>query len=764
MIGRTVSHYRILEPLGKGGMGVVYKAQDIRLGRLVALKFLQKQLAADPLFLARFRREARAASSLNHPHICTIYEIDEADGDAFIAMELLEGRPLNELIDAASLPLSRLLEVALQIADALDVAHAKNIVHRDIKPANIFISERGQAKLLDFGVAKQLSLPGSETMDPLAMTVPGTCVALPTSQGMIVGTFGYIAPEQARGFEPDARADIFSFGAVLYEMATGRRAFRGSTMPLIFDAILNHTPESPSRLNPDVPSRLDDIIFKAIRKDPNLRYQRITETHAELRELQRDLATGLSIGRAVAPSASQSIAVLPFADMSPERDQEYFCDGMAEELINALTNLPDLRVLSRTSAFRFKAQQVDAMTAGRQLKVNHVLEGSVRKAGVRLRITATLVDVSSGYQVWSERYDGQMEDIFAVQEEIARKIVNKLKIEFTNQSSPLVRRYTDDLEAYNLYLKGRFYWNHRYEIGLQKGMECFQLAIDRDPHYALAYTGLADSYSVLATYDFVGPEGHARARALAQKAIELDDALGEAHASLGYSQMFYDWDWEGAEASFRRALELNPGYAAAHYWFATFLAVMGRFDESYAHARRALELDPLSPLVNALFGWTLLLAHRFDEAIAQTRAGLDIEPNSYVVQSFLGITYLEVGRFEESIALMRAAATNTKRAKLMLLGLAMTLGCAGRSEEARQLLEEVKQRNDAQYSSPFYIACALNCLGETDAALTQLEKAYENRDGAMIYLAVFPRLESLLPEPRYQALLSRMRLPLLKRS
>src|SRR6266850_1950208 len=395
MIGRTISHYRVLDPLGTGGMGVVYKAEDIRLGRLVALKFLHREVAAAPQALERFRREARAASSLNHPHICTIYEVGEDQGDAFIAMEFIEGRPLGQLIRPHLLPVDQLLELAIQIADGLDAAHSKGIVHRDIKPANIFVTERGHA--------------------------------------------------------------------------------------MIFDAILNRQPPSPRRINADIPPRLEEIIFKALRKDRELRYQHAREMHADLKELHRDLVSGVGRVAPVSGTTKRSVAVLPFADMSAEQDQEYFCDGMAEELINALANIEGLRIVSRTSAFRFKKQNLDVAAIGQALNVDKVLEGSVRKAGKRLRITAKLVEVSNGYQVWSEKYDRDVEDIFELQDEIARKIVDKLKIELSNQGAPLVRRYTDNLEAYNLYLKGRFYWNKRYEVGLQRGMECFQQAIEKDP-------------------------------------------------------------------------------------------------------------------------------------------------------------------------------------------------------------------------------------------------------------------------------------------
>jgi TolB-like protein/Tfp pilus assembly protein PilF/predicted Ser/Thr protein kinase len=758
MIGRKISHYRILEPLGMGGMGVVYKAEDVRLGRLIALKFLQKELASEAHFLERFHREARAASSLNHPHICTIYEADTHEGEAFIAMELLEGRPLSELIRPQRLTVSQAIELALQITDGLDVAHAKGIVHRDIKPGNIFVTERGHAKILDFGLAKH-SRADFTIYDEESPTIAVTAPENLTTAGTLVGTVSYIAPEQAQGLEADARADLFAFGAVLYEMLTGQQAFSGTTVPLVFDAILNRKPVPPSQLNPEVPARLEDIVFKAIRKDRTLRYQHAADLRAELQSLQRDLASGVAGGTAVSGKAKRSMAVLPFADMSAEQDQEYFCDGMAEELINALATIDGLRVASRTSAFRFKKQDLDVSAIGQTLKVDTVLEGSVRKAGKRLRITAKLVDVESGYQVWSEKYDRDMEDIFSVQDEIARNIVEKLRIQLSNSAEPLVRRYTDNLEAYNLYLKGRFYCNKRYEVGIQKAMECFQQAIEKDPQYALAYTGLADCFSVLSTYDFLGPlQGHARAKVLAQKAIKLDDTLAEAHTSLGYSQLFHDWNWSGAERSFLRAIEINSNYAAAHYWYSVYLAVMKRFDEARIHGKLALDLDPLSPLVHALVGWTLLLEHSFDDAIAQLRTGLEIEPGSHMVQSFLALAYLEVAMFEEATVLMQRAADGTHGSKLMLQGLAMALATGGKRDEALTIQKQLRERTDSQYFSPFYAAATYASMKETDRAIECLEQGYSERDGAMMYLNVFPRLDSLRSDPRFQSLLRRMKL------
>ena len=742
-------------------MGVVYKAEDTRLGRNVALKFLPEKLAKDHLTLERFRREARAASALNHPNICTIHDIGDHEGQPFIVMEFLEGQTLRHHLQNGPLPTDQLLDFGIQIAEALSAAHFRGILHRDIKPDNVFVTVNAQIKLLDFGLAKLLaqgpeSAPGIQTTDSSQESL--------TATGIAVGTPYYMSPDQLQDKVLDNRSDVFSLGVLLYEMATGTLPFQGSNLVALLNEILHKVPALPTQLNPELPESLGQVLKKALEKDPDVRHQSAKDLMADLKHVRQDPhSTSTLIPAPTATNRVQpSIAVLPFVNMSPDPENEYFSDGLAEELINSLTKLKGLRVAARTSAFSFKGMRRKISDIGKQLSVATILEGSVRKSGNQLRITVQLVNASDGYHLWSERYDREMEDIFKLQDEIAQQIVEKLQVELAKGSGDLLRkRYTENLEAYNLYLKGRYHLNQRTEQSTHRAIDCFQRAASEDSRYALAYAGLGEAYVLLGTGSYYGTrpsEALSKAKKTALRAIELEESCAEAHVALALVYFRADWDWKRAEEEFCRAISLNESLATGHHQYAMVLATQLRFDEALTEIQRAHELDPLSPIISTAVGRILYFARRFEEAIDQCSQTLELNPQFAVTYFDLAVAYALKGRYAEAASAAKKFGALSQNQELTKVALAVVYGMSGERGKAVELVNALIESAKNRYVSPYILALGHVHLGDLNRVIELLEEGYVQRESKLVYLLCEPAWDPLRDDPRFQDLLRRMNL------
>src|SRR6516164_4287140 len=772
-------------------MGVVYEAEDLTLRRHVALKFLHGDVVHDQPTLDRFYREARAASALNHPNICTVHEFGQHNGHPFIAMELMEGKPLKQSSSNTPMDMAAVHELGVQVADALDAAHAKGIVHRDIKAANIFVTERGHAKVMDFGLAKFKANAGASTItteDDLTLT------------GSLMGTVSYMSPEQVLGQELDARSDLFSFGVVLYEMATGTLPFTGKTHGAILGAILHSTPMPVLQANPNCPPKLGELISKALERNLDQRYQSAAEMRKDLQQLVRErqpgittissktaqpislsdpqirrksLIAGLTIAAVLAIAAgvwvtksrtrspskvsagTASIAVMPFVNMSSDKEQEYFSDGLSEELLNHLVRIPGLRVAARTSSFQFKGKNEDLRTIALKLNVSNILEGSVRKEGHKVRITAQLINANDGFHMWSETYDRDLSDVFEVQEDIARSVANSLKVKLFGAMPFASSAATNNLEAYNAYLQGRYFFERRDRESLERALSYYEQAITLDSSYALAWAQIAQVRANQADRGYLPiKEGYEKARTAAEKALALDSNLAEANSVFGWIKATYDWDWAAADAYYQRALALEPGNATVVRAAGGLAATLGRLDEALALHRRAVELDPLSAAARMNLGTYAYYAGQFDEAVAAFRKSLELSPSIPVIHHDLARVYLAQGRPFEALTEIQQEPEPIWR----LFGQALVYHDLGKKQEADAALREfiAKYSDDSAYQ----VATAYAYRGETENAFEWLDKAYARRDTGLSDVKVDPLLNSIRSDGRYAAFLNRMRLPL----
>jgi len=784
MVPETISHYRIVRKLGSGGMGEVYLAEDLELSRLVALKVLPRGQESEER-LRRFSREAHAASALSHPHVAHLYEIGHDKDVHFIAMEYVEGKPLDEYIGGRPLPNAEIVTFAIQIADALDEAHAKRIVHRDIKASNIMISPHG-VKVLDFGLAKMGTSSGAPETDQ--------DTAMKTGPGMLVGTPSYMAPEQALGREVDTRSDLFSLGVVLYQMCTGRLPFAGSTTIEMLQHVVESQPDAIARFNYGLPTELERIIRKCLEKQPERRYQNARDLSVDLRNFERDLslkgATKSPIGqdrlqrrvaylavgvilllgvlaaldsfarRRLATPGNRPIqlAVLPIANMTGDSGADYLSDGLTDGLINTLSQVPEVRVMARSTMFHYKDRKMTPSEVGKELNVDAVLACEMTKRGELLKVRAELVNSRDGSQIWGELYSGRLSSMSEIEREISDDISDNLRVKLSPREQK--SRKPESGEAYRICLQGRYYWNKRTAEGLRKAIEYFERAAIHDPDYALAYVGLADSYVLLEQYAGVpNEETRDRARRAATRALDLDDSLAEAHTALASLYDTYDWNWVAAEKEYRRAIALSPSYATAHHWYARLLTRLGRHDGAIAEISRAQELDPLSPIINTAAANVYYYAGQYDRAIDEAQKTLELEPRFVLARVQLGLLHEAKGDYKEALAEFgraRTLATDSTSAAMAIAGLADAYALAGDHRKARELVSRLEQQYPSAPAVSYPIAAIYADLGERTQALDWLEKAYLSRSSYLGFVNQDPKFSALRADPRFVRLLQRI--------
>jgi eukaryotic-like serine/threonine-protein kinase len=790
MIGQTLGHYRILEKVAAGGMGVVYRAHDEQLERDVALKVLPSGTLSDNTSRRLFRKEALALAKLSHPNIETIYEFDTQDGIDFLVMEYVPGSTLAERLGSGALPEKEVVALGMQIVAALEQAHERGIIHRDLKPRNIAITERGQAKVLDFGLAKLLPKVNEQTAsDTLTDTQAGA------------GTLPYMPPEQLQGESVDARADIYTIGAVLYEMATDRRAFPEELPSRVINAILHHPPVAPRALNSRISPELERIILKCLDKDPARRFQSAKELLVDLRRLGTASTatahttplqppskvwtrTGRLAGYAVAgllalaalmtvvnvggwrdrlivrtrPGQVQSLAVLPLENRSRDPEQEYFADGMTDELITELANLNAVRVISRTSAMRYKNTDKSLPEIAKSLNVDAVVEGSVQRVGDRVKITARLVQARTDQEVWARSYDRDLSDVLGLQHEVAEAIAGSIAATL-KPAEGHQKAHPVDPVAHEAYLKGLYYWNKRTPDGLNKALQYFQQAINKDPNYALAYAGLSYTYAFAPELGLSSEIAKDKQKTAALKAVALDDNLPEAHTALA-GALQNQWDWSGAEQQYKRTIELNPNYATARHWYSIYLSVVGRHEEAIAEAKRALELDPLSLIIQANLGGRYLRSGRYQEAIQECQKAIEMDPTFAVAHNCIGYAFLQMGRAPEAVAEFQTAVRLSGGDTESVSALGYAFGASGKGKEAAEILSQLQSSSEDAFLPAYYIAIVDSGLGRKDETFAWLERAYRTRTSELPEVKTEPMFIKLREDPRFHKLLQRIGLPL----